>query len=86
VVHENVVGPTGACVVSILIPDGLADAAAHPEGLRLQWGSLQANATAYEATDQARVEFMPGSGQVVRFRLQDEEVVAVEFDGLRFAR
>ncbi|MCU0757514.1 MAG: hypothetical protein MUE46_20800 [Xanthomonadales bacterium] len=55
----------------------MADAAAHPEGLRLQWG---------EATDQARVEFMPGSGQVVRFRLQDEEVVAVEFDGLRFAR
>lgn len=56
------------------------------EGLRLQWGSLQASATAYEATDQARVEFVPGSGQVIRFELQDEQVVAVEFDGLRFAR
>ncbi|MCU0754894.1 MAG: helix-turn-helix transcriptional regulator [Xanthomonadales bacterium] len=35
VVHENVFGPTGACVVSILIPDGLA---ADAEGSVLdQW-------------------------------------------------
>lgn len=45
VVHENVFGPTGACVVSILIPDGLvADAAALAQWRWIRPGPLSLRA------------------------------------------
>lgn len=53
---------------------------------RLRWGRLQATATAYDAVDEVRVEFAPGSGLVVRFLLEGDRVVALEFEGIRFER
>jgi hypothetical protein len=54
--------------------------------LAFDWGVLQAVATAYDDPDTARVEFVPGSGQVVAFEVADGHASAITFDGLRFAR
>jgi CubicO group peptidase (beta-lactamase class C family) len=53
---------------------------------RLRWGRLQATATAFDAADEVRVEFAPGSGQVVRFLLDGDRVTGLEFEGIRFER
>ena len=52
--------------------------------LALGWGQLQAVASGYDKPDHVRVEFVPNSGQVVEFIVEDGRVDALAFDGLRF--
>jgi hypothetical protein len=52
----------------------------------LRWGRLQAEGTAYEDADSVRVEFVPNSGQVVRFEIKDGAAAALVFEGMRFER
>jgi CubicO group peptidase (beta-lactamase class C family) len=54
--------------------------------LRVSWGRVASDATAYEGRDQMRVEFVPNSGQVIAFDVDDDRVVALEFDGMRFSK
>lgn len=52
----------------------------------LRWGRLAARATGYDGTDQARIEWVPNSGQVITFTVSDGRVQALSFDGMRFDR
>ncbi len=54
--------------------------------LQISWGRLSAPATAYESKDQARVEFVPNSGQVIAFVVKQDLVIAVEFEGMQFRK
>jgi CubicO group peptidase (beta-lactamase class C family) len=54
--------------------------------LGFRWGRLHAQATGYDSKDHLRVEFVPNSGEVVRFVVDDGTPIAVEFDGLSFSR
>lgn len=57
---------------------------ASPESLTAQWGALQAKLTAIELPDQARVEFAPGSGMVISFKVNGGKVESLEFNGMHF--
>jgi CubicO group peptidase (beta-lactamase class C family) len=57
-----------------------------PQGLRLRWGQLDSEATAYTEVDTARIEWVPNSGQVLRFFAKDQRIEALELEGIRFAR
>lgn len=54
--------------------------------MRLQWGRVASVATAMEAADTVRVEFVPNSGQGVRFTVDAGRATGLEFAGLRFDR
>lgn len=54
--------------------------------LHLQWGRVASVATGYDQPDQVRVEFVPNSGQVVSFLVQDEQVTGLTFGGMQFDR
>lgn len=64
-------------VVVALTPD---------EQLQLAWGRVASRATAVDAPEQVRVEFVPNAGQVVAFELREGRAVALSFAGMRFAR
>ncbi|MGX5729109.1 serine hydrolase [Pseudoxanthomonas beigongshangi] len=57
-----------------------------PDGLRLRWGRLDAVATGAAEPDQLRVEFVPNSGQLLAFTVNDARVEALAFDGMVFRR
>ncbi len=57
-----------------------------PDGLRLRWGRLGAVATGAGEPDQLRVEFVPNSGQLLAFTVNDARVEALAFDGMVFRR
>ena len=54
--------------------------------LAIDWGVLHAVASAYDEAERVRVEFVPGSGQVVAFEVAADRPTALTFDGLRFTR
>jgi CubicO group peptidase (beta-lactamase class C family) len=54
--------------------------------LRLHWGRVASVATAMEAADTVRVEFVPNSGQSVHFTVDAGRVTGLGFAGLRFER
>ena len=54
--------------------------------LAIDWGVLHAVASAFDEAERMRVEFVPGSGQVVAFEVAADRPTALTFDGLRFTR
>ena len=54
--------------------------------MRLRWGQLQAEATGFDKPDQVRVEFVPGSGDVLEFVIADGKVKALVYDDTRFEK
>lgn len=54
--------------------------------MRLRWGQLQADATGFDKPDQVRVEFVPGSGDVLEFVIADGKVKALVYDDTRFEK
>lgn len=54
--------------------------------MRLRWGQLQAEATGFDKPDQVRVEFVPGSGDVLEFVIADGKVEALVYDDTRFEK
>lgn len=52
----------------------------------LRWGRLAAVATAYEREDHVRVEFVPNSGEVLAFVVQEDRVDALAFEGMTFTK
>lgn len=54
--------------------------------LALRWGRLAALATAGEQHDQIRVEFAPGSGEFLEFKMGSDGVDAIVFDQMTFER
>jgi CubicO group peptidase (beta-lactamase class C family) len=56
------------------------------ERLQLRWGQLQAEATGYDKPEHVRVEFVPGSGDVLEFVVANGEVEALVYDDLRFEK
>lgn len=57
-----------------------------PATLQVRWGRLGATATPYTQPDQIRIEWVPHSGSVVTFALEDRRVLALEVEGMRFQR
>jgi CubicO group peptidase (beta-lactamase class C family) len=53
---------------------------------QITWGQLTAVATAYELKDHARIEFVPNSGQVMKFVVKDRKVEAIEFEKIHFSK
>lgn len=49
-------------------------------------GKLTATADAYEKMDQIRIEFVPGSGVVLAFKMGGESIESLSFDGMEFFR
>lgn len=56
------------------------------ERLRLEWGRLHATATGFERDDVIRVEFVPGSGDLGSFIVNDGAVRAFRIDGMEFMK
>ena len=56
------------------------------DGLAVRFGRLHAKATPYPEPETARVELVPGRGEVVTFRLDGGRVVALDYDGQTYAR
>ena len=56
------------------------------ERMQLRWGQLQAPATGYDKPEHVRVEFVPGSGDVLEFVVANGKVEALVYDDLRFER
>ena len=54
--------------------------------LAVRFGRLYAVATPFTEPETARVELIPGRGQVVTFTVEDGRAVALRWDGLTFAR
>lgn len=54
--------------------------------MQLRWGQLQAQATGYDKPEHVRVEFVPGSGDVLEFVVANGEVQALVYDDLRFEK
>lgn len=54
--------------------------------MQLTWGRVNAIATGMEQSDQVRVEFVPNSGKVVGFVVENERVTGITFNGMRFER
>jgi CubicO group peptidase (beta-lactamase class C family) len=54
--------------------------------LALHWGQLTAAATGYDQPEQVRIEFVPGSGEVMRFELAHGQVEALVLDHLVFRK
>lgn len=54
--------------------------------MAIRWGRMASRATAMEAPDQVRVEFVPNSGQSVAFTVDGGRVTGLSFAGLRFER
>jgi len=54
--------------------------------MKLTWGNLQTVATAYEQPDTVRVEFVPNSGQVLKFEAVHDKPDTIIFEGIRFER
>ncbi len=52
----------------------------------IRWGRLAATATGYEQEDHVRVEFAPNSGKALSFRVNDERVEALLFEGMEFVK
>jgi CubicO group peptidase (beta-lactamase class C family) len=56
------------------------------EHMQLRWGQLQARATGYDKPEHVRVEFVPGSGDVLEFVIANGKVEALVYDDLRFEK
>mgnify|MGYP003472750868 CR=1 FL=1 len=56
------------------------------ERMHLRWGQLQAQATGYDKPEHVRVEFVPGSGDVLEFVIVNGKVEALVYDDLRFEK
>jgi len=54
--------------------------------LSLHWGQLHTKATGFDRTDMVRVEWVPNSGRLVKFKLQDRQVKQLSFDDLIFTK
>ena len=54
--------------------------------MQLRWGQLQAQATGYDKPEHVRVEFVPGSGDVLEFVIANGEVEALVYDDIRFEK
>lgn len=54
--------------------------------MHLRWGRIASVATAMEAADTVRVEFVPNSGQGIVFTVESGRVTGLGFAGLRFDR
>lgn len=54
--------------------------------MKLSWGRLNSIATGFEQPDQVRVEFVPNSGQVVSFDVENERVTGATFNNMHFVR
>ncbi|OGT59652.1 MAG: hypothetical protein A3E01_04090 [Gammaproteobacteria bacterium RIFCSPHIGHO2_12_FULL_63_22] len=58
-----------------------------PEGrLLLRWGRVASMATGFDGPEQVRVEFVPNSGQIVSFKVDDRKVTSLTFGDMRFDR
>lgn len=58
----------------------------NPDTFKVHWGTLHATLSAFEQADQARVEFVPGSGMVMQFEVNTGKSIALEFNGMRFTK
>lgn len=56
------------------------------DALALRWGQLQAVASGFDAPERVRVEFVPNSGIVLEFVVEDGAVEALVIDGLHFRK
>lgn len=54
--------------------------------MQMSWGRLSATATGMDQTDQVRVEFVPNSGQVVNFNVENNQATHLTFSHMTFAR
>lgn len=56
------------------------------DGMHLRWGQLRAEATGFDKPDHVRVEFVPGSGEVLAFVATNGTVEAMVYDDLRLEK
>lgn len=54
--------------------------------MQLSWGRVSSIATGMEKPDQVRVEFVPNSGQVVSFHVENGRVTGATFDDMHLVR
>jgi hypothetical protein len=52
----------------------------------LQWGNLHSLATGMPEQDFLRIKFLPTSPQKVSFKLSDNHVVSLSYDGMDFIK
>ena len=52
----------------------------------MRQGRLQAQATGYDKPEHVRIEFVPGSGDVLEFVIANGKVDALVYDDLRFEK
>lgn len=54
--------------------------------MQLSWGRVSSIATGLEKPDQVRVEFVPNSGQVVSFHVENDRVTGATFNDMHLVR
>lgn len=65
---------------------GLIAVRSEGDGLVAQQGRLMAAMEPFTESDSARVELVPGSGQVIRFRIADGRVTGLQIEGQDYPR